>query len=118
MKTNSATPRPWATDIRDAIELLDKGERIDGATIYYNGNTSSRGNEIATLRHDPEDWLDLHDPELQANAALIVRAVNSHDELVAALDAAHKAMFGPEFDDLEKLRSRIETALRNARAEG
>jgi hypothetical protein len=77
------TPGPWATDIDKAKELLRKGEDIDGATVYVN-HGSGKGGEIATLRHDPDDQLNLigdDEHEHTANARLIASA----PELLAAL---------------------------------
>lgn len=65
--TDHATPRPW---VLDGFVIADP-----------NGDTPTGRWGIASAepRTNPV--------EKQANAALIVRAVNCHDELVAALEA-------------------------------
>ena len=75
------TQGPWATDFEVAQKLIREGEKIDGATIYAPG-----GDEIATIRHDPSDNLDLvgkDADEHKANGHLLAAA----PELLAALEA-------------------------------
>ena len=65
-----ATPRPW------------KITRTEGSLgVGLDWAITGRWTAIATL-FDEDD-----DPEQEANAALIVRAVNNHDALVEALEA-------------------------------
>ena len=69
-----ATQRPWDLEIgaTKSYDLIYSGSRMDGVTIArvpWTGKSEDR-----------------------ANADLIVKAVNSHDALVAALEAA-KTLF-------------------------
>lgn len=66
MTKDNATPRPW--------EVSD----LDKCRIVADDNA---GRYVAITHHDM-----LHNTEMnEANARLIVRAVNSHDELVSTL---------------------------------
>lgn len=77
------SPGPWATNIKGTQELIRKGEKLDGATIYSPG-----GDEVATIRHDPDDNLDLigkDADEHAANARLLAAAPELADALRLAL---------------------------------
>ena len=66
------TPAPWTISDHSNTDIADaKGDPV-GETFsrYWDGHT------------------DHFDAERRANAAHIVRCVNAHDELVAALQAA------------------------------
>ena len=76
------TPGPWAQDIIESAEIIDaegvnsgrkNDHRISQATVYVN-HGSGKGSQICALPHDPDDGLDLHDPEYIANAKLIAAA--------------------------------------------
>jgi len=102
-----ATPRPWSVSRNNAgaipphfqpPEILGRGGHACVAAQLGNG------------------------PEAEANAALIVRAVNSHDKLVEALteleSIAHR-MGGehPRFDTLNNATGKAIAALALARGE-
>ena len=97
-----ATPRPWMQGEANDIWSADRKYRI-GTTI------------MAMRRASQEDL---------ANAELIVRAVNAHDDLVAACREALEA-FEEEIDRETRLKSMrswhardlCEAALRKARGE-
>ena len=65
--SDKATPRPWTA----SRHMLFKG----------NHNIGTRSN----YRHVGEIWARDNEGESDANAELIVRAVNSHDQMVMAL---------------------------------
>jgi hypothetical protein len=71
----AATARPWSLhwDDETVIVVADRGAM---ATQIYIASCLERGS-------DPDE--DRPTEEAKANAALIVRAVNCHDELLAAL---------------------------------
>lgn len=48
-------------------EAIDS--RIAEASVYIN-HGSGKGGTVCTFRHDPDDGLDIRDPEQQANAKL------------------------------------------------
>ena len=63
----TATPRPWRVRETGTLQVWGPGKRW-----------------VATvMQPDADNGLAPTDPEARANAALIVRAVNAHDELVA-----------------------------------
>lgn len=75
---SKASPRPWRWDFGDnGIDYSNKYCQItdvDGDLVIADVN-------------------DLFDKEIgRANAALIVEAVNSHDELVSALEKARRVL--------------------------
>lgn len=80
---------------RPAHTALPWGLRYRGNQLAIVGDA---GEWLAVLPHAPSDGFGLMAlAEIHANAALIVRAVNSHDELVKALEAIlakHKGLFG------------------------
>jgi signal transduction histidine kinase len=68
--TTKHTPTPWILD-EERGKLMD----ADGEFVTH----------ISLTRYVDER----RDPEAEANAAFIVRAVNAHEKLVAALRTAH-----------------------------
>ena len=71
-------PKPWRVDYEEPYEpvLLDaNGQRVEGVKLWEDDADYPGG--------------DLN-VQTRANARLIVRAVNSHDELLAALEALFK----------------------------
>lgn len=94
-----------------------------------NGNHSGDGWRIETdaPSYPNDGWIiaELHGPDAKANAAHIVRCVNSHDELVEALKEARAALHQHYVDwdgepedavPLQLARSRCDEAI--ARAQG
>ena len=75
--TDKATPRPWRISLTRG--RLDSGLGVRGIASHDNANVA---------------WVTMACPEFDANADLIVRAVNSHDALVEAL----RAFAGREHD--------------------
>lgn len=77
------TPTPWATEYR-------KGQNsFYGQDIYE----AATGETIATAAWYPVALSDTHTTtNREANAAFIVKAVNCHDDLVAALEEARSAV--------------------------
>ena len=75
-----ATPRPWEVDADFDYELCftEGGEAMSGWQIY-----GPKSWPVAAV------WVEgiVDRPTGRANAELIVRAVNSHDRLVEALEA-------------------------------
>jgi len=85
------TPGPWRHDLPIAVDLIKKSQPIDGCTIFI-AHGPSVGGEICTLRHDPEDGLDLvNDPQQLANAKLIAAA----PELLEAIEGLLKEFVTP-----------------------
>jgi hypothetical protein len=70
------TPTPWSLAIRDHHNYTEAG-----ATIFGAGNEAAGVPVIADL--PPRTVDGTH----EANAKFIVRACNSHEQLVAALDS-------------------------------
>lgn len=66
------TPTPWDIETKGSKHFIDGA---DGLTVAYIDRAGVRPTK-----------------EIEANAALIVRAVNSHAELVAALELALKGL--------------------------
>lgn len=85
----SITQGKWATDIKVAIEIIDKEGRkaIDFATVYQ-GEGPGKGSEICALRHDPDDGLDLHDEQYKADT----RAITLVPELIAEVIRLREAL--------------------------
>lgn len=93
------TPTPWHLEIEKIGR--DESQRI----------AISRGATL--IAHYETDFVEYPetDEENAANAAFIVRAVNCHAELVAALEACaeHRLLFS--------VRKKVEAALAKARGE-
>lgn len=84
MPVSKATPGPWVTgsDLENCgggfnIQADTKGESV---RIAHTSRVVYGGEELVS------------EPEAQANAVLIVAAVNAHDDLVAALKQTHEAL--------------------------
>ena len=96
---DKSTPRPWTLDVE-----------MDGDEGY-----SIAIPEIGRMLHDtewasPEDWgRDL------ANVRMIVRAVNCHDELVAALYKCRDHLYSKQ--DMDRCRELVKAALLKAEAQ-
>jgi hypothetical protein len=74
MDTSKATPRPWTVETNPTPMIL--------TDLVINCRTDADHSPIHVAR-----MVAWNGPEAAANAALIVRAVNAHDTLVAALRA-------------------------------
>lgn len=99
-----ATPRPWTMEEHEGIArwyTVLRGAVDVGPREKYD--------PIAHTRYSA-----LHPDEDKANAELIVRAVNAHDELVAALEDIAEAASGGTGGSYEKLLDRIEHIARGA----
>lgn len=76
MTAPAPTPLPWHTGGiagRSPIVYAANGRPVANTTVYWSGSEQ---------------------PDMHANAELIVRAVNAHDELVAALRELTRAYVG------------------------
>lgn len=98
---DTATPRPWRTISKGYIYAT-----VDGDPNWIIGKTYHAPTELA------EDAMD-------ANAALIVRAVNNHDALVAALSGVQVMINCGALEqfDGEPWLERVTAALRAAQGD-
>ncbi len=71
-----ATPRPWS------VERCNRWKRA----CYIRSESGLR------IGYTYSDIQKMHRGEPEANAALIVRAVNAHDDLVRALEDAERTL--------------------------
>lgn len=105
------TPTPWR---------VGQGGRIEGTQGDFSQGDFSF---IPLASPWQEEAWDGH-PQAVANAALIVRAVNSHDELVALLKRCERILnrhyieIGGDGNDLLDELNAFLTALSRARGEG
>lgn len=93
MKTQSGnTKTPWTSD-KDIIYPLDKKGRgeVVASTMGYHGNTV-------------------------ANAKFIVKAVNSHDDLIKAINTALFILFKPNTLMEKNTKDILEKALKESEA--
>ena len=95
---SAATPRPWR------FEAWDDGPEGTGAFIH-GGNPEQLVADVG-----PEERR--FPGEAEANARLIVQAVNAHDELIAALEDIM------QHDNLNDARAAASRAIAKARGEG
>lgn len=95
-KISQATPRPWRAALNSAFWEI---QRQEGAVIADTCASSC----------DPENGLTLELGE--ANAALIVKCVNAHDALVAALKRELSQGHGTPADELVEIRKQSLAAL-------
>lgn len=92
----TATPRPWRVRETGTLQVWGPGKRW-----------------VATvMQPDGDNGLAPTDPESRANAALICRAVNAHDELVALLSALVESTkqtgsMRPVYDNARALLARL-----------
>lgn len=77
----NATPRPWRKD-GEQVSPLRTGAGIE-ATVYLVGGDDSENPTIFVSSHCATKQ---EREQFHANAALIVRAVNAHDDLLAACE--------------------------------
>ena len=92
--TSKATPRPWA--------IFDKG----GPTLQI-GLPKRPGTNPCVVHWTGFDSCDQTQVVQRANAALIVKAVNAHDEAVRLLRTAEEALCGkPSADVMGAMWSR------------
>lgn len=112
MDTSKALPRPWN------VEPLQWDH---GASLAI----CAQGGIVAEIGPDP-DLQVVDEPNMdtvvrypwdEANAALIVRAVNAHDYLVAALRAADYKLFTRKGHSGSPLSRQIQTAIDMAEGE-
>lgn len=96
-----ATDRPWRYE-KDSIQFRQ---------IIYGSNGKALGttNDIVSYR--------LQDNKAEANAELIVRAVNAFAPLVEALEYALVVLDDPIEEDADDLERRIHSTLALARGE-
>jgi hypothetical protein len=112
--TDKATPRPWRWDVK-----YHEGASVRSRDIFLRGTTNGAQDDdcIFALRDDWANWI----PFLESpNAALIVRAVNSHDTLVVACGIALDLMTpgndpelgnkGPHAECVRRLRAALAAA--------
>jgi hypothetical protein len=74
--SDNTTPRPWVA-----------ARRSNSVALQYQGDPVYTITIAQVYRHDPNGNERLPD---DANADLIVRAVNAHEDLIAALQQAHE----------------------------
>lgn len=99
---DTATLRPW---------------RIEGTDFFTVGD---RDLKHAVIRDKGERWcaiVEIEDKEGEANAALIVQAVNAHDKMRGLLEEAQAALgdlvrAGSASDDEEQVYEDIKSFLR------
>ena len=93
-KTDRATPRPWMAAGTVEIGPGTCRPRIYGPTERIAGDVVDQLICVCDSQglYHSAATSDEMDVEARANAALIVRAVNSHDALVAACRIAETAM--------------------------
>ena len=87
MSNTKHTPTPWK--VEREVNIYAEADGVHLATVWAR--------HVRGLREGGESWIDMRDrtqqqreaakAEWQANAAFIVRAANSHDQLVEALRA-------------------------------
>lgn len=111
---SEATPRPWRVDPNHPTDVQDASGREILSCIWKDevGDTWVIRGIIAAQSEDERD----------ANAALIVRAVNAHDDLIVALEGARawvaQYLDLPGHRDAAQSRLRlIDAALAKARGE-
>ena len=105
--TEQHTPTPWTV--------------YDAADAYYPGIDAARRTVVVFGSADEECGVRGDTPEeAEANARFIVRAVNSHDEMLEALTLARTFMVDfeglPETDAHNPLRI-VDAAIAKARGE-
>ncbi len=123
MNTSTHSPLPWFINELTGTEI--------GFTRYDETRFSSKKEACESVDGDPEivsvadleataGNLDNGTEEAKANTAFIVRAVNSHDDLVASLKAM-LAFVGmpspdscPEMDEYKSVYQAAQTAIENA----
>ncbi|MDP2358687.1 MAG: hypothetical protein Q8M31_21890 [Beijerinckiaceae bacterium] len=99
MTTDNSTPRPWKTSLPD--ETLIHAEDGSQVAITFQGDDDYEANYM----------------RLSADAELIVRAVNAHGDMLAALkDMFFNSLHGNGLDAHHKARDRARAAI--AKAEG
>ncbi|MFO0452699.1 MAG: hypothetical protein ACK52I_29270 [Pseudomonadota bacterium] len=103
---NNATPRPWIT-FDWVNHAPDETSLIDCIPIGPAGAAPVVA-DVLLLNGDHA--------ETEANAALIVRAVNHHDELVAALDGLLGHMEAPRSQKASKAWDAAMAVLAKVRA--
>jgi len=121
----SATARPWAVHphFPEYIVPADHINRPMGGSVDEDFDRDHYANIIAEARAYGEfDKFAHHSSKVDARltAALIVRAVNLHDELVRALEDAFMALgrCGPQcWNDHQVLRNRISGLINKAKGE-
>jgi hypothetical protein len=122
MTKPEATPRPWAVhqQWRDrVIPASDLGKRIGGSSDEDH-DRAAYALVLARTTGEREFTKFAHratKAEGEANAALIVRAVNSHDDLVEALHNM-VALAAPHFSDAPQMLALSEARVALAKARG
>lgn len=92
--SEKANPRPWV--------LIEKGEMMWPASVLVLGHGIG-------IRQSDGAFDDIQsEAECKANAELIVRAVNAHDDLVAALEEIAKGSGSFSTDPLTHAANCIE----------
>lgn len=116
-EVSEATPRPWCYKYGDSFDHGEDRE-TNGFEILMAGadpRNTGRCQVIHRIRYAEDVFPeDAGYKEAEANAALIVCAVNCHDELVAVLEAICDDDTTPMRDDYYK---QARAALSRARGE-
>ena len=81
---SKATPRPWKIGLSDADFSIDFPDS-EGLTTITHVMAGDRAIPVAIVADDRPLDPNLSDAEFDANAALIILAVNSHDAMLASL---------------------------------
>lgn len=97
--TKSATHSPLPWRIRSSAIVAQRGHVESVIAMVYAPNGP-----------------DCSPAELAANKTIIVRAVNSHAELVAALESTEQDACWNDGDTVASLRVRLDNLAENARA--
>jgi hypothetical protein len=89
MSAAKHTPTPWSTGIYGRISGDHQHLGMHGAVCTFVATCKD-----PDIGQDRQNWENRETwaPKAEANAAHIVRCVNSHDALVAALEEAHDAI--------------------------
>lgn len=86
--TDNTTPRPWELSEFDLDDATAIGVRNPAVGLNEDNYMAIIADCGVVVGRDP----GFIQAERRANAALIVRAVNAHDDLVAALESAFFAL--------------------------
>jgi hypothetical protein len=119
--SDKATPRPWVTG--PDLDNCGGGRNILADTESENSVRIAHTNRVV---YGGEELVS--EAEARANAELIVRAVNAHDDLVAALKGAESILWmaesyaeaggsgGPEMREYAPVAEMIRAALAKAKS--
>lgn len=105
MKTDrsEATKRPWRVET-----VLDEVDQLERKVISIPGPPTHESKHIASIC----TWGGRPEPEADANAALIVSAVNQYDAVEALIEAAREFVNTPwQQVQLKDARDKLRSAL-------